>query len=76
MKLIAILVSLAVVLLVVVGYDLLMKAAKKKNESFHEEMHDAVDEYREQQSHMEKLKEKLINEEKPSKGKSTKPKQK
>lgn len=76
MKLIAILVSLAVVILVVVGYDLLMKAAKKKNESFHEEMHDTVDEYHQQQSHMEKLKEKLTNEDKPAKGKPTKTKTK
>lgn len=32
MKLIAIMISLAVVILVVVGYDLLMKMAKKENE--------------------------------------------
>ena len=64
MKLIAILISIAVVVLVVVGYDLLMKAAQKRNESLPKEMQDAFDKYHEQQNEMEDLKSKLVKEEK------------
>jgi len=64
MKLIAILISIAVVVLVIVGYDRLMKAARKRNESFHEEMRDAFDKYHKQQNEMEDLKSKLVKEEK------------
>jgi Tfp pilus assembly protein PilO len=62
MKLIAILISIAVVVLVVVGYDLLMKAARKRSQELHEDLQKAFDSYQKQQVDMENLKSKIANE--------------
>ncbi len=65
MKVISLLIAIAIVVLVVVGYDLLMKLANKRSESFHDEMRNAFDKYHEQQNKMEDLKSDLIKEDKP-----------
>jgi len=62
MKLIIILTSIAVVVLVVVGYDLLMKAAKKQTQKLPEDLHDAFDTYQKQQTSMDNLKSKVTDQ--------------
>jgi hypothetical protein len=72
MKLIAVLVSIAVVVLVVVGYDLLMKAAKKQTQKLPEDLHDAFDTYQKQQTSMDNLKSKVTDQPKQSNNSKTK----
>jgi len=74
MKLIAILISMAVVILVVVGYDLLMKMAKKENEkALPDEVVKATEAYLAKQNKqvVETIKTK-INETEPTKSKKSK----
>jgi hypothetical protein len=76
MKLIAILISMAVVILVVVGYDLLMKMAKKENEkALPDEVVKATEAYLAKQNKqvVETIKTK-INETAPTKPKKSKTK--
>lgn len=74
MKLIAILISMAVVILVVVGYDLLMKMARKENErALPDEVVKATEAYLAKQNKqvVESIKTK-INETEPTKSKKSK----
>jgi hypothetical protein len=74
MNLIAVLISMAVVILVVVGYDLLMKMAKKENEkALPDEVVKATEAYLAKQNKqvVETIKTK-INETEPTKSKKSK----
>jgi Sec-independent protein translocase protein TatA len=71
MRIIAILILLAVVVLVVVGYDLLMKAAIKKQKNSIKQLKDTIDRYQEEIEEVSKLKAK-INETEPTNSKQTK----
>lgn len=76
MKLIAILISIAVVVLVIVGYDLLMKMARKENEkALPDEVVKATEAYLAKQNKqvVETIKTK-INETEPTKPKKSKTK--
>lgn len=66
MKLILILAAIATIVLVFVGHELLMKAVKKRNASFHKEIQDAFDDYQKQHTEMENLKSKIVNENQPT----------
>jgi Sec-independent protein translocase protein TatA len=59
MKLIAIMILLAVVILVVVGYDLLMKAATRKTKNSINQMNDTIDNFQKEIDEMSKLKTKI-----------------
>ena len=61
MKLIAVVIAVAVVILVVVSYELLLKLAEKKNEDVPNEIEEAFDSYQKQKSKMEQVKKKIIN---------------
>ncbi len=71
MKLIAVLVGLAVVVLVVVGYDLLMKLAKKQSKQVIKDLEGFVDDYHLNQETMSNIKTK-INETDESNSKQSK----
>jgi len=73
MKLIAVLVGLAVVVLVVVGYELLMKLAKKQNKQILKDLDGLVDDYYVDQQEILNLKNK-INEPNESDSTESKPK--
>jgi Sec-independent protein translocase protein TatA len=72
MKLIAIMISLAVVILVVVGYDLLMKAAKRKQKQSIDELNQSMNDFWQEQKMYENLQHQII--EKKNEPKSTKSK--
>jgi cell division protein FtsL len=59
MKLIAIMIALAVVILVIVGYDLLMKAATRKTKNSINQMNDTIDNFQKEIDEMSKLKTKI-----------------
>jgi cell division protein FtsL len=52
-------ISLAVVILVVVGYDLLMKAATRKTKNSINQMNDTIDNFQKEIDEMSKLKTKI-----------------
>ena len=60
MKLIAVLILLAVVILVVVGYDLLMKAAKRKQKEHVDELNDSLHDFWQEQKMYENLQHQII----------------
>ena len=60
MKLIAVLVLLAVVILVVVGYDLLMKAAKRKQSKHVDELNESMNDFWQEQKMYENLQHQII----------------
>ena len=60
MKLIAVLVLLAVVILVIVGYDLLMKAAKHKQKQSIDELNESMNEFWQEQKMYENLQHQII----------------
>jgi len=62
MKLIAIMISLAVVILVVVGYDLLMKAAKRKQKEHVNELNDSLHDFWQEQKMYENLQHQITEE--------------
>jgi Sec-independent protein translocase protein TatA len=73
MKLIAILISIAVVVLVVVGYDLLMKAAKRKQTKHIDELNTSLNDFWQEQKMYENLQHQII--EKKNESESTNSKQ-
>ena len=73
MKLIAVLISMAVVILVIVGYDLLMKAAKRKQKQSIDELNQSMNDFWQEQKMYENLQHQII--EKKTEPKSTNSKQ-
>jgi Sec-independent protein translocase protein TatA len=75
MKLIAIMILLAVVILVVVGYDLLMKAAKRKQKQSINELNQSMNDFWQEQKMYENLQHQIFekkNEPKLTKSKKSK----
>ena len=60
MKLITIMISLAVVILVVVSYDLLMKAAKRKQKKHVDELNDSLHDFWQEQKMYVNLQHQII----------------
>ena len=61
MKIIAVGIVVAVIICVVVGYEILLKLTEKRDTSIPDEIEKAFDSYQKQQSKMEQVKKKITN---------------
>ena len=61
MKIIAVGIGVAVIICVVVGYEILLKLTEKRDTSIPDEIEKAFDSYQKQQSKMEQVKKKITN---------------
>ena len=59
MKIIAVGIGVAVIICVVVGYEILLKLTEKRDTSIPDEIEKAFDSYQKQQSKMEQVKKKI-----------------
>lgn len=73
MKLIAIMISLAVVILVVVGYDLLMKAAKRKQKQSIDELNQSINDFWQEQKMYENIQHQIIEKKNETESTNSKP---
>jgi len=66
-------ISLAVVILVIVGYDLLMKAAKRKQKEHVDELNDSLHDFWQEQKMYENLQHQIIEKKNESEPTNSKP---